>query len=198
VRNNPNMQRLNRGNLPASQQVHMGRSLAVPAPTPTASPVVSGPRTAPADATQKVQAEKLRKLEEEVASLTKELSQARAVLQQIGPPTASPDALLQNLKTKAEAFEEQQVQLLQQTALAETLAKKVNDLEELMAEAPKPLDTAKPLDRVYVTTIQSRTNDNGNVVVACEMRLDQESVAVTGTLVIPQSEFGKLRPPKQP
>jgi Tfp pilus assembly protein PilN len=141
--------------------------------------------------------EQLRNLEEKNQLLTEELGRAHTVLQQIGPPTASPEVLLQTLKTKAEAFEEQRAKMLQQEALAETLTKKVNDLEAELANAGKTLDTPQPLDKVYVTAIQSRTAENGNVVVACTMHHGLESEPVVGTILIPQSEFNKLRPQKQ-
>jgi small-conductance mechanosensitive channel len=189
------MQRLTQGTLPANQRVHMGSSLVRPAQV--ISPASGAAQAVPGGQASPEQREAIRKLEAEVADLTAKLTKANGVLQHLGPPSASPEALLQSLKDQAKSAEDLQAKLLQQTSLSETLAKKVKDLEELLAEAPKLLDTPKPLDRVWVTSVQSRSVDSGNVVVTCTMHQGQEENKVEGTILIPQAEFGKLRPPKQ-
>jgi hypothetical protein len=178
--NNPNVRRFNRGNLPFNQQVHMGNQLAPQvAPGSPAPPVVAPAGSNHADK------EKIRNLEAQLASLKDELGKAPS------------EVVLQNLKDQAKMAEELQIKLLQRTTEFETSAQKVKDLEDQLASAPKILDTPKPLDKVWVTLIQSRTTENGNVVVACTMHTGVESEAVSGTILIPQSEVGKLRPPKQ-
>lgn len=193
--NNPNMRRLNRGNLPFSQQVHMGKSLASQVATGSTVPQVTL-----SAGSNPVDQKKISILEAQLSSLKVELDKANVVLIQIGPPTTSMEVLLQTVKDQAkmaEMAEDLQSALLQRTVEAETLAKKVKDFEDQLSSVPKILDTSKPPDKVWVTMIQSRTIENGNIVVACTMHTGVESETVSGTILIPQSEVGKLRPPKQ-
>jgi hypothetical protein len=249
VKNDPNIQRWNRGNMPANQQAHMGPSLVAPTTPVKTTPAITEVQVTPAATSlvttvpdpedrarikqleerikvlQASQAEETRAAEEvgrlllsakaqllamkaevdlsaaDEQTLKVALAKAEAQvkeLQATKDQVESPDVALQAELVKVQEERQKQVdELLEQTVLVETLTKKVKDLEDLLAEPPKTLDTPAPLDRVWVTTVHSRSVDNGNVVVACTMHQGQESARVTGTILIPQSEFGKLRPQKQ-
>lgn len=165
------MNRMKRPDLPSSQSVYMGPPVGQ---TATAASVSSSDRE--------------QALEKQVADLKAKLSkQSTAVDPKVAALTEEAEALKKMLGTARSEVDSLKAELKK---TEENLASTLEDLN---------LVDSKPLpDKVWVTAIDGRVNDNGNAVVTCTMHFGETDSMVTGTIYIPTSEIGKLKPPRNP
>ena len=170
-KNMPNtIRRMKRPDLPPNQQVYMG-----PPISPVATPAAS--------------------TSDKEAALHKQLAEAKRKLQEAQAPDPRLDSLSRDvtvLKTELESTNGKLAAALAaqqqaEAALAEAKAAAENQV------APEP---APPSDKVWVTAIESRTSDNGTVLVNCTMHYGDEDAALEGVIHIPATEIPKLKPPR--